>query len=1482
MLTHVFRAMHLPTFCAPAGVRRCSAVAAWAGVIAFASIPAIGEDEPAAAAGTVDFTRDIQPILVENCVKCHGPEKQKGELRLDSAEAIQAGGENGPVLVAGKPAESALCKLVSLPADHPDRMPANGDPLKPEQIALIAKWIEQGASFAVMVDSGATVPVSSSAPEAGPAPAEQGPSLIDKLSEGLSPVPPEALEPLKQLGALALPLDMHTPLLSVNLQYAGDKVTDEALALLTPLANHITWLNLAGTSITDAGLASLANLKKLTRLHLERTPIGDAGLVNLKDLEHLEYLNLYGTKVTDAGLATLSKMKGLRKVYLWNSQVTKDGADKLLAARPELYVNTGIEPSPPASEPAAASSLDLPRFYDEGGCCAKAKVEGKDCEHPCCVEARASGKVCEKCNAAGAKKAQLAALYDKDSCCGKEVAEGKDCEHPCCVEARAKCEVCTKCNPGAVEKLKAASPPQEPSAESSPPASAGNEEAKSEQVAKQISFNRHVRPILAENCLVCHGPDNTARKAGLRLDVRESAVEVKENRAAIVPGDSARSELVRRITTPDPDDVMPPRSTGHALTIDQIALLTQWIDSGAEYEPHWSYIRVARPDVPNASDPTWSRNPIDRFVLAKLDENGLAPSPETDRATLIRRVSFDLIGLPPRPDEVDAFVNDSAPDAYEKLVDRLLSSPHYGERMALDWLDLVRYADTNGYHSDEPRSMWPYRDYIIDAFNANMPFDRFTIEQLAGDLLPNPTRSQLVASGYNRLNQLTAEGGAQPAEYYQKYMADRIRTTTAVWLGSTFGCAECHDHKFDPTSMKDFYSFGAFFADVQEKGVYSSGGPWEPELKLPSPTQEVEQNEITAAIASLQQILDTDTPELAAAQLEWEAVARDEWTRAHNDWTLLVPNSAVSEGGATLAVDTDLVVRASGTNPANDTYTLAFDLNQRNITAIRLETLADADSGKLSRGNGNFVLTGFEVMTGDSTDVVPISAAQADFEQPQYPVAAAIDGDPATGWAVSGHEIRGVNRSAMFTFAQPIAGGPGSKLVVRMKHESRFANHNIAQFRISVTTVDNPRLATSSGLNPALARILLKKEDTRTDEEKTELARHYRSIAPALEATRVALNEKRARLAQLDAEIPRTMITVAVEPREIRILPRGNFLDPTGEIVAAATPHFLPQMQASERRLNRLDLAQWLVSRDNPLTARTVMNRYWKMFFGTGLSKVLDDLGARGEWPTHPELLDWLAAEFMDSGWDLKHMVRLMVTSAAYRQSSDVTPELRSLDPYNRLYARQATYRFPAEFVRDNALVVSGLFSSKIGGPSVFPYQPDGYYVDTNTFAEPARWLTSAGADQYRRGLYTFWKRSFLHPSMLAFDAPTREECTAERVVSNTPLQALALLNDPSYVEAARVFAEKIVREGGATASERISFAYRRALGRAPLPGEIESLAALCEKHMAEYQQDRDAAQTAVAVGQAPTLSDLNPAELAAWTSVARVILNLHETITRT
>lgn len=754
-----------------------------------------------------------------------------------------------------------------------------------------------------------------------------------------------------------------------------------------------------------------------------------------------------------------------------------------------------------------------------------------------------------------------------------------------------------------------------------------------DKLPTKVEFNRDIRPILSDKCFQCHGPDSTHRKGKLRLDTEEGA-------KVIVRGKPAESELFARIISDDADLRMPPKKTGKTLTKAEIELIRRWIEQGAEFQLHWSFAAPKRPDVPKVDG---VRDPIDRFIRAKLQTTKFKPSAEADKVTLIRRVYFDLLGLPPSPSQVDAFLKDDRPEAYEKLVDALLSSHHYGERMAMYWLDLVRYADTVGYHGDQEHHISPYRDYVLKAFNDNMPFDRFTIEQLAGDLLEKPTTDQLIATGYNRLLQTTHEGGAQDKEYLAIYSADRVRNFGAVWMGATIGCAQCHNHRYDPYTQKDFYRIAAFFADIEERGAFK--GPDQTPTKRP--------------------------PEL-------------------------------------------------------------------------------------------------EVLS-------PIDRAEAD--------------------------------------------------TIRKNIDA------------------------------------LKENDGK--EAAAEIQKQQKLLAEV---------EKRKRL---------TMITRSVKSRDIRVLNRGDWQDTTGEIVLPGTPQFMLQIKGrgGEGRATRLDLAKWLVSRDHPQTARVFVNRLWHLYFGHGLSRTLEDAGSQGEWPTHPELLDWLAVEFMENGWNVKRLVRSMVTSATYRQSSLESEELRRVDPDNRLLARQSRFRLPAEMIRDQSLAVSGLMADRFGGKSVKPYQPDGYYAFLNF---PKRtYVADKGLDQYRRGVYTHWQRTYLHPMLRAFDAPTREECTAQRPISNTPLAALALLNDPSFLECSRVFAARVIKEGGRTDQLRAEWAWRQVLSRKPQEREVAALVRLLVASRRQYTDDPESAKKFVSTGLAPRPAELNVSELAAWTTVTRVLFNLDETLMR-
>jgi len=809
----------------------------------------------------------------------------------------------------------------------------------------------------------------------------------------------------------------------------------------------------------------------------------------------------------------------------------------------------------------------------------------------------------------------------------------------------------------------------------------------------ELDFNLDVRPILSDKCFFCHGPDGHERKADLRLDTQEGSRRVpKDGVAAIVPGDPDASEMVKRML--DTEDPMPPEESHKTMKPEEIAILTQWIKEGGEYSDAWAYVAPVKTEEPVVSDTDWPKNWIDHFVHHRLESEELDPSTDADAVTLMRRLHFDLTGLPPSPADVDAYVKGET--SYEEVVDRLFASPLYGERMAMYWLDLVRFADTVGYHGDQDHNISPYRDYVIRSFNQNLPFDQFTREQLAGDLLEDAGKWQKVASGYNRLLQTSHEGGIQLKEYNTIYAADRVRNVSEVWMGATVGCAQCHDHKYDPFTIQDHYAMAAFFADLHDVGYTGNTLPTErpPEMLFFTDAQEARLGEILAAqrkIAGSEDALQAILKQRAEHQKLSEAKPEKEQAAAHAE--------------------------------------------KLKAAAAKLQTL---------------------IPEGTQED-----------------------------WS-------------------------------------------------------------------------------RLDAEETAIRNQGRY----------------------------TMITEAKPPREMRVLPRGNWQDDSGEIVYAAVPTFLGEVKnasTESAQATRLDLANWLTdAKDGSggLTARVFANRFWYLFFGTGISRSLSDFGGQGEPPSDLQLLDNLAVHFMNSGWDVKDLLRLMVTSRAYRQSSVASDELLDRDPYNQLMARQSRYRLPAEMIRDNALAVSGLLQQDIGGNSIKPYQPAGYYKHLNF--PPRGYENDVGKLQWRRGLYVHWQRMFLHPMLKAMDAPSREECSAERPRSNTPTAALVLLNDPTFIEASRVFAARILTEGGADVSSRLTFAYREALSRAPDAEERKLLTDLLEMNRTVYKNDEASAKALLATGIAPlggreaeTKQDFDVVELAAWTAVARAILNLNETVTR-
>ncbi len=980
-------------------------------------------------------------------------------------------------------------------------------------------------------------------------------------------------------------------------------------------------------------------------------------------------------------------------------------------------------------------------------------------------------------------------------------------------------------------------------------------------------FAKEVRPILAARCYSCHGPD--VQQNGLRLDSLAAVLKGSDFGPVVLPHQSTKSRLVRRLMAQERPQ-MP--YGGPALSNDEISVIAKWIDQGApgpdDTTPlakaptvkHWAYVKPVRPELPAVKDKAWVRDPIDNFILARLEKEGLKPNPEANKATLLRRVYLDLTGLPPSPKEIDAFLKDTRPDAYDRVVDQLLASPHYGERWARQWLDLARYADSNGYEKDRRRTAWEYRDWVIRALNADLSFRDFTIDQIAGDMLPNATQDQIVATGFNRNSMLNQEGGIDVNEYYYYSLVDRVNTTAQVWLGSTLGCAQCHNHKFDPFPQKDYYRFLAFFSHG-EHFVDGDGDHWmaEPKLSLPTPEQKKQDAELDTQIAALETKLNTQTPELDSAQIAWEQQMR----KAPTDWTLLKPIAVTSLGGATLTVSTDGSVLASGKNPQADTYEVQVE-TEAPVSALRLEVLPDSTLPHNGPGRdpaGNFFLSDFEIPN------VKWKTVTADEAQDGYSASNLANkrkGDLA-GWAIKEDE-GSIARQVVLVPTTPI---PAGKFTITMRHEMRRTSRNIGHFRLSTTTIATPGFIAKV---PAAVRPLLDvPAEKRTGEQKTQIAAVYRAVSPLLDDTRkqiAALQKQKD-----DLGIVTTMV-MGEQPTFVRpaafIRERGTFTSP-GELVYADVPSALNPLP-KDVMPNRLGLAEWLVSPDNPLTARVTVNHYWEAIFGRGIVETAEDFGSQGDRPSHPELLDWLATEFMQNGWSPKKIQRLMVTSATYRQDSRVTPDLQARDPYNKLYAHGPRFRVDAEFVHDIALAESGLLSDKMYGPPVFPYQPEGVW---DIPYSNDKWIESKNEDTRRRSIYTMIRRSAPYPSLVTYDAPSREFCTVRRVRTNTPLQALTSLNDPYFFGAARAMAKRIIAEGGTSIADRIRYGFLLTTGRNPSPSEL--------KEVTEFyaSQQREFADNLASANKVIGTQDNNPAELAAWSMVSNVLLNSDEAITK-
>ena len=1155
-----------------------------------------------------------------------------------------------------------------------------------------------------------------------------------------------------------------------------------------------------------------------------------------------------------------------------------------------------------------------------------------------------------------------------------------------------------------------------------------------------VEFNRDIRPILSDRCYACHGPDKAARKQELRLDLKEGLFgKGLSGLDVVIPGDPANSELYRRISHTDVDERMPPEKATLKLSEADIAKIKAWIDQGAVWQGHWAYIPPVKRERPAVSNAAWCRNEIDYFILKRLEDAGLAPSGEAPKETLIRRASLDLTGLPPTPREVDAFLDDTSGDAYERLVDRLLASPHYGERMAFVWLDAARYSDTNGYQRDTKRDMWSWRDWVIGAFNDNMPFDQFTIEQLAGDLLSTATLSQKIATGFNRNHRINGEGGIIPEEYAVEYVVDRVSTTSTAWMGLGMGCARCHDHKYDPITQKEFYEFYAFFNRVPEEGKGGERGNDAPIIAVPTPEQAASKEALTAKIAEARQRLAGPDERLDALQAAWESEMNSVFSVL--DWKTVKPEAVSAKNGTTLDLQEDGSVLASGTNPDREVHEITF-VAGRQIAALRLDYLMDArfpQSGPGRSDIGNLILTDVEVERAPAADpgsikTLNVADAFADYSRldSEFRIDNAIDNSVDSGWSTGSH-LKRDNRTAILALDKDTPIDAGDRVTVRLKYTSEHAMHTPGLFRLSespssdITTWTTPtlgpwqyvgpfpsevqpaqlldtafppeeghdsqreyenglkwqekadwadgavrslnstdkaihylhrvitlgaptHLTLSLGSNDAIkvwidGELALSKNEGRlakADQEKlplflqagehellikianygNECAYYFKvvdddgqgllTLMRQLETpvdlrtpeSQQALREifrrgdaewsaKNEEIASLQAEletVERGIITTMImedmeTPRDTYLLKRGAYDAPdTSEKLEPSVPASLGEMDEALPR-NRLGLARWLVDPRHPLTARVRMNQYWQMYFGRGLVKTSEDFGVQGASPTHPELLDWLALRFIESGWNVKEMQKTVVMSAAYRQGSVVTAALREKDPENKLLGRAPRMRLSAEMMRDQALEAGGLLSATIGGPSVKPYQPEDLWsaltfqnmdeFDTNFYVQ------DTGGQLYRRGLYTFWKRTISPPLMQVFNAAGREMCSMRQENTNTPMQALAVLNETSFVEAARGLAERMIREGGERAGDRVCYGFKLLMARQPDLARQQILLAGLNDYQSHFNAHEDDARALIDVGDSIADAAIPAPELAAYTMVASVMLNLDEAITR-
>jgi mono/diheme cytochrome c family protein len=1032
--------------------------------------------------------------------------------------------------------------------------------------------------------------------------------------------------------------------------------------------------------------------------------------------------------------------------------------------------------------------------------------------------------------------------------------------------------------------------------------------AEAAAAADKLDYGRDIRPILADKCFACHGPDPKQRQAGLRLDLRDEALKRLESDAvAIVPGQPSKSALISRIFSTDESERMPPSDSQKKVTDEQKALLKEWIEQDAPYAVHWSFILPKKAPLQALSKPDWAKNEIDHFILARLDAEGLAPSPEADPRTLIRRLSLDLTGLPPSTDEVEAFVSDSRRDpqsAIRSLTDRLLDSPHFGERLALDWLDAARYADTNGFSIDGGRHIWLWRDWVIQAFKSNKPYDQFLLEQIAGDRLPNATSAQKIATGFQRNNMVTHEGGTIPEENLTNYNVDRVKTLGEAVLGLTLGCAQCHDHKYDPLTQKDYYQLFAYFNTVSDIGLDGNGGKNpRPFIMAHTVLEAEDKQQVESQLSKLEQQLAHPDPNAVAS---WEVEQRQQLRKLGKDLALLptqVLEVSTPNRGAGWDVEEGRFVRV--TQPSD---LVAYDVSLKlptttaPITGFRVvfypeqsapgggwgygpaEGRRQAKSKNASEPvtKGNFVLTALSAsadeVPGDQVNLhrlLPIRQVTANSWQDAYPPTDCLDPRNESGWSPRLDDDGPVHITA--TLAKPLntAETPFATVQVNFGHGRSLV---AARFEILAMTGNDD----GSPLPNDVINILQKKSDERASDEKEQLKAYFAQHAEATRRLRTDIANLQERLAVLTGEFPTMVMDVSEKPRPTFILHRGDYAQPTDK-VEPGTPAALPRLPESAAT-DRLALARWIVMRENPLTARVAVNRVWQMLFGIGLVKTTADFGTQGEYPSHPELLDWLAVDFQQSGWDVKALIRQIVLSSTYRQSSAASVDLLQRDPANRLLARGPRFRLSAELIRDSALKTSGLLVPRIGGPSVNPYTPGDLWREISHYgstpATAQAFVQDHGEKLYRRSLYTFWKRTAPPPNMLVFDAPNRETCLVARPATTTPLQALVLLNDVQFVEASRAFAQRMLHHPGSE-PDRMRWAFEECLSRPPSDKEMHILTSALARERIRYKSDEKLARVYLAAGESSRDENIPLAEHAAWSQIASLLFNLSETVTR-